>query len=65
MFVFELLHIDTQEERYMGSLAARQALVDFVFDNENGDDSTRSRGSEPTQLIQRLDTNQLLRLIQP
>ena len=59
VFVFELLMSDTQEERYMAALAARQTLFDFVYDvDTEGEDADNL-------LIQKLDTEQILRLIQP
>lgn len=57
VFVFELLHNDSQEERYMAALSARQALYDHVFDVESEDGDSL--------LIQKLDPEQILRLIQP
>ena len=58
VFVFELMHNDSQEERYMAALAARQTLFDFVFDVESEDDSDKL-------LIQKLDPEEILRLIRP
>jgi SNF2 family DNA or RNA helicase len=60
VFVFELLHNDTQEERYMDALSTRQALFDFVYDvsDEDGDDPDKA-------LIEKLDADQLLQLITP
>lgn len=59
VYVFELLHNDSQEERYMDALSARQALVDFVYDIDR-------EGELPDQaLIEKLDPEQLLKLIQP
>lgn len=57
VFVFELLHNNSQEDRYMAALASRQALYDHVFDVE-------SEG-EDNLLIQKLDPEELLRLIRP
>ena len=59
VFVFELLHSDTQEERYMAALSTRQALFDYVFDVDTDDEDA------DTLLIQKLDPEELLRLIQP
>ena len=59
VYVFELLHTDTQEERYITALAARQALFDVVYDVEVSDE-----GSD-NMLIEKLDPEQLLRLIRP
>lgn len=58
VYVFQLLHENTQEDRYMAALSSRQALFDFVFeeDTEDGDDN---------MLIQKLDPEELLRLIRP
>lgn len=59
VYVFELLHNNTQEERYMDALSARQALFDFVYDVDR-------EGELPDQaLIEKLDPEQLLRLISP
>lgn len=59
VYVFELLHTDTQEERYITALAARQALFDVVYDVEVSDEGSDS------MLIEKLDPEQLLRLIRP
>lgn len=59
VFVFELLMNDTQEERYMGALASRQALFDFVYDVDD------SAEDPDTMLIQKLDPEEILKLIQP
>jgi SNF2 family DNA or RNA helicase len=48
-----LLAVDTQEERYMTSLASRQALFDAVHDEDSGD------------LFERLEPDVLLKLISP
>jgi hypothetical protein len=53
VFAFSLLAVDTQEERYMTSLASRQALFDHVHDEDSGD------------LFERLEPDVLLRLISP
>ena len=59
VFVFELLHSDTQEERYMAALAARQTLFDYVYDVDD------SNVDSDNLLIEKLDPDQVLRLIQP
>ena len=53
IFAISLLATDTQEERYQVALASRQALFDFVHDEDSGD------------LFERLDPETLLRLIRP
>lgn len=53
VYVFQLLIRDSQEERYMTSLAARQALFDHVHDEESPD------------LFAKLDPAELLKLISP
>jgi len=53
VYVFQLLMNDSQEERYQGSLAARQALFDHVHDEESPD------------LFAKLKPDDLLRLISP
>lgn len=53
VFAFSLLAVNTQEDRYQLSLATRQALFDAVHDEDHGD------------LFERLDPDELLRLIQP
>lgn len=53
VFAINLLATDTQEERYLLSLASRQALFDAVHDEDNAD------------LFERLDPDQLLKLISP
>ena len=59
VFVFELLHENTQEDRYMASLAARQTLFDYVYDIDNTDID------QDQLLISKLDPDQVLRLIRP
>lgn len=59
VFVFELLHHNSQEDRYMAALAARKALFDFVYDENNED------VPDDKLLIEKLDPEQLLRLISP
>lgn len=59
VFVFELLHYDSQEERYMTSLSARQHLFDYVFDIDDSEEDP------DTLLIQKLPTEDILRLISP
>lgn len=52
VFVFNLLTVDTQEERYKAVLETRQALADFVFD-------------DTSELFEQLTPMQLLELIRP
>lgn len=59
VFVFELLMNGTQEERYMAALSSRQALFDFVYDVNDDDEDP------DTMLIQKLDPEEILKLIQP
>jgi len=53
VFAVNLLASDSQEERYLLSLASRQALADFVNDEDSGD------------LFERLSTEDLLKIISP
>lgn len=53
VFAFNLLAVDTQEDRYMLSLASRQALFDFIHDENHSD------------LFEALDADTLLKLISP
>lgn len=52
VFVFNLLTVDTQEERYKAVLNTRQALSDWVFE-------------DTSELFEQLSTQQLLELILP
>jgi hypothetical protein len=52
VFVFNLLTVDTQEERYKAILSTRQALSDYIFDDK-------------TELFDQLSPTQLLELIRP
>lgn len=58
VYVFQLLMENTQEERYLAALSSRQAIFDFLHDVEGSDD-------DDSQIIARLDSDQLLRLIKP
>lgn len=58
VYVFQLLHNDSQEERYMAALAGRQALFDTVYDVEY-------TGDDDNLLIERLDSDTILKLIRP
>lgn len=53
VFAFTLLAVNTQEDRYQTSLAARQALFDAVHDEDHG------------EMFERLSPDDLLRLIRP
>lgn len=59
VYVFTLLMEDTQEDRYMTRLSARQELFDFVFNTKDSGDGTDSL------IIDKLDPEDLLRLIRP
>lgn len=58
VLVVQLLMENSQEERYIAALAARQALVDTVYDenDENDDDN---------YLIPKMDPQEILRFISP
>ena len=53
VYIFQLLANDTQEERYQAALSARQALYDYVHDEEAG------------ELFEKLDAVDLMKLITP
>lgn len=59
VYVFQLLHSDSQEENYMTRLSTRQALFDYVYDVEHDEDDI------DTMLIQQLPAELLLELIKP
>lgn len=60
VYVFTLLMEDSQEERYMTRLSARQELFDFVFDTKRDPDE-----DSDSMIIERLDPEEVLRLIRP
>lgn len=60
VYVFQLLHTDSQEETYTKRLSAREELFIKIF--EGGADSGEASDE---MLIERLDPDELLRLISP
>lgn len=59
VLVLQLLHEDTQEERYTTALAARAALMDYMYDESKSEDDSQAL------LFNKLTSSELVKLIAP